>query len=289
MPLLLKLGYKITRKFLGKTLVKFFTKSLIRLNSDMGNIFPKWLNWLPLQIVVGVGIIGTLVSLAVAYTFTPKYTRVGYTPTQPIPFDHSIHAGQLGMDCRYCHSFVDESPHSNIPAAQVCWNCHGAGKVASDSPSLEPLRAAMDTNYEGYTGEPIKWVQVHETPDYAYFNHSAHVNRGVSCVECHGKINEMEVVSHDKPLSMSFCLDCHRAPEKALRPIDQITNLDFTVADVDEAEFYSYLEEKTEKSVDELKQLSRDWKLDWGQELMGMHLKEAWSVHPPQDCTTCHR
>ena len=255
----------------------------------MGNIFPKWLNWLPLQIVVGVGIIGALVSLAVAYTFTPKYTRVGYMPTQPIPFDHSIHAGQLGMDCRYCHSFVDESPHSNIPAAQVCWNCHGPGKVASDSPSLEPLRAAMDTNYEGYTGDPIKWVQIHETPDYAYFNHSAHVNRGVSCVECHGKINEMEVVHHDKPLSMSFCLDCHRAPEKALRPIDQITNLDFTVADVDEAEFYAYLEEKTEKSVDELKQLSRDWRLDWGQELMGMHLKEAWDVHPPQDCTTCHR
>lgn len=255
----------------------------------MGNIFPKWLNWLPLQILVGVGIIGALVSLAVAYTFTPKYTRVGYMPTQPIPFDHSLHAGQLGMDCRYCHSFVDESAHSNIPTAQVCWNCHGPGKVASDSPSLEPLRAAMDTNYEGYTGESIKWVQVHETPDYAYFDHSAHVNRGVSCVECHGKVNEMAVVHHEKSLSMSFCLDCHRAPEKVLRPIDQVTNLDFTVADVDETEFYAYLENKTDKSLDELKQLSRDWKLDWGQELMGMHLKQAWDVHPPQDCATCHR
>jgi hypothetical protein len=255
----------------------------------MGNIFPRWLNWLPLKVIVALALVGTLVVCAVAYTFTPKYTRVGYMPVQPIPFDHSIHAGQLGMDCRYCHSFVEESPHSNIPTAQVCWNCHGAGKVKADSPKLEPLRASIDTNYEGYTGDALRWVQVHETPDYVYFNHSVHVNRGVSCVECHGKVNEMSVVYHDKSLSMGFCLDCHRAPEKALRPMDQITNLDFTVEDVDKEDFYQYLSENTGKDREALDALASDWKLDWGQELMGKHLKEAWNVHPPQDCTTCHR
>jgi cytochrome c553 len=139
----------------------------------MGNIFPRWTNLLAIKILVCLGALGTCVVAVAWYSWTPKYTRVGYMPQQPIPFDHSLHAGQLGMDCRYCHSQVENSPHSNIPAAQVCWNCHGPGKVKSDSPKLEPLRQAMDTNYENYTGKPIEWVQLHKVPDYAHFSHQA--------------------------------------------------------------------------------------------------------------------
>jgi formate-dependent nitrite reductase cytochrome c552 subunit len=208
-------------------------------------------------------------------------------PQQPIPFDHSLHSGQLGMDCRYCHTHVENSLHSNIPAAQVCWNCHGTGKVKSDSPKLEPLRQAMDENYENYTGEPIKWVQIHKTPDYAYFNHSVHVNRGVSCVECHGRVDEMAVVYHAEPLSMSWCLDCHRNPAENLRPLDQITNLDWVAEDLDKDQFYAELAGKTGAKAEELK--AADEGKEWSRELIGAHLKEAWQIHPPQDCSACHR
>ncbi len=253
----------------------------------MGNLFPRWTNLLPIKVLVCLGALGTCVAGVAWYSFTPKFTRVGYMPQQPIPFDHSLHAGQLGMDCRYCHSFVEGAAHSNIPSAQVCWNCHGPGKVKSDSPKLEPLRQAMDVNYEGYTGEPIRWVQIHELPDYSYFNHSVHVNRGVSCVECHGRIDEMPVVYHAKTLSMSFCLDCHRDPAKSLRPVDQVTNLAWSADDLDPDDFYAYIASKTGAKAEELK--AGDAKKPWGQELIGAHLQQTWSVHPPQDCAACHR
>jgi hypothetical protein len=147
----------------------------------------------------------------------------------------------------------------------------------------------MDTNYENYTGEPIKWVQVHETPDYAYFNHSAHVNRGVSCVECHGRVDQMPVVYHAEPLSMGFCLECHRNPEKSLRPLDQITNLAWQASDVDRNEFYAKLAESKGIGAEELKKADGEADLEWGQELIGKHLREGWAVHPPQDCASCHR
>lgn len=252
----------------------------------MGNIFPRWTNFLPFQVLIALGGVGTLVIAVLWYSFTPKYTRVGYEPQQPIPFDHSLHAGQLGMDCRYCHSNVEVSAHSNVPNAQVCWNCHGPGKVKPDSPKLELLRQAMDPNDENYTGKPIRWVQVHEVPDYAYFNHAAHVNRGVSCVECHGKVNEMEVVSHQKPLSMGFCLDCHRNVEDHLRPLDQITNLDWEAHDLDRDEFYAYLAGKTGESAEDLKASGPE---SLAQDELGAYLKEAWNVNPPQQCAACHR
>ncbi|MEO0414283.1 MAG: ammonia-forming cytochrome c nitrite reductase subunit c552 [Verrucomicrobiota bacterium] len=253
----------------------------------MGNIFPRWTNYLPLKVLVCLGAIGTTIVTLAAITWTPKYTRVGYMPQQPIPFDHSLHAGQLGMDCRYCHSFVEDSPHSNLPAAQVCWNCHGPGKVKADSPKLEPLRQAMDPTYENYTGKPIEWVQIHETPDYAYFNHAAHVNRGVSCVECHGRVDEMEVVYHAKPLSMGFCLDCHRHPEKSLRPVEEVTNLDWSVEDLDKDAFYKELTSVSGKKVEDL--IAEDEGKEFDQKLMGAHLREAWAVNPPQACAACHR
>lgn len=251
----------------------------------MGNFFPRWVNWIPLKVIFGLTVVGMLAVPAIWYTATQKYTRVGYQPQQPIPFDHSIHAGQLGMDCRYCHSFVENSKHSNVPVAEMCWNCHKTIRTNSDK--LVKLREAVDTTYEGYTGERLKWVQIHETPDYAYFDHSVHVNRGVSCLECHGKVNEMKVVRQEESLSMGFCLDCHRNPEKHLRPLDEITNLDWTAEDVDRHEFFKYLAEKTGKTAKEFAGAGKEGPLT--REEIGAGLKQAWNVNPPENCTTCHR
>ena len=191
----------------------------------MSDVFPRWTNRLPGQIIFGLLLIGGVVTAGLNYYFTPKYTRVGYQPTQPVPFSHSIHVNQLGLDCRYCHDGVEKSWYSNVPAADTCINCHSA--VRADDPKLEPIRASYkDAN------KPVEWVQIHKLPDYVYFNHSVHVNRGVSCVECHGRVDKMDEVRHEKHFSMTFCLDCHRElspengdPNKRLRPLDKITDL----------------------------------------------------------------
>jgi len=218
----------------------------------MSYLFPKSANKPPLQIILFLVVVVGIVTAATNYYATPKYTRAGYAPEQPVPFSHALHNGQLGIDCRYCHSNVEKAGHANIPTAQTCMNCHN--QVKADSPLLAPVR-------ESYaSGDPVEWVRVHEVPDYVYFNHAAHVTRGVSCVECHGQINEMEVVTHSKPLSMSFCLDCHRAPEKVLRDPALVTQL--------------------------------DWKHpggEAGQLEAGLKFKHDWNVKPPQSCSGCHR
>ena len=184
----------------------------------MSDVFPRWTNRLPGQIIFGLLLVGGVVTAGLTYFFTPKYTRVGYQPTQPVPFSHSVHVQQLGLDCRYCHDGVEKSWYSNVPAADTCMNCHSA--VRASDPRLEPVRASYkDEN------QPVEWVQIHKLPDYAFFNHSVHVNRGVSCVECHGRVDQMDEVRHEKHFSMTFCLDCHRDPENRLRPLDKITDL----------------------------------------------------------------
>jgi formate-dependent nitrite reductase cytochrome c552 subunit len=130
-------------------------------------------------------------------------------------------------------------------------SCHSI--VKKDSPALAPIRESFET------GNPVPWVKIHQVPDYVYFNHSIHVNRGISCVECHGKINEMEVVHHDKPLSMSFCLDCHRNPEEKIRPLDKVYDLNW-------------------KAASEEEQLKN-----------GTTLVHDWKVNPPTSCSGCHR
>ena len=178
--------------------------------------FPRWTNHFKLLIPAGA-IGGALYAAVFIWVgFSPKTIAVGYAPEQPIPFSHALHAGELGMDCRYCHNTVEESAHAAIPPTATCMNCHT--NIRPNSPKLKPLRDSVAN------GTPIEWVRVHDLPDYAYFNHSAHVRRGVSCVECHGRIDQMEVVTQRKPLSMGWCLDCHRNPEPHLRPLDQITN-----------------------------------------------------------------
>ncbi len=230
----------------------------------MANFFPRSSNWIPLKILVIVIVLSNAVTAGVWYYFTPKYTRMGYQPIQPIPFPHDIHVKQLGMDCRYCHSFVEVAAHSNVPNTQVCMNCHS--QVQKDNPKLQPLRDSWQS------GKPIEWVQIHKTPDFVYFNHSAHVNRGVSCISCHGSVNNMPVVFHAQSHSMSWCLDCHRAPENALRPVDQVFNLDY------------------HRPASEAN--NQDWvpPADKEQVEIGTKLKTDWHVDPPvQSCAGCHR
>ncbi len=186
----------------------------------MSAIFPKWTNKLPLMIIIGGTLTAGAVTAGVWYYFTPKYFRVGYQPIQPVAFSHATHAGQLGIDCRYCHSAVEKSWFSNIPSSSTCMNCHN--QVLKDDPRLALVRESAAT------GKPIPWVQIHRVPDFVYFNHAVHVNRGISCVECHGRVDQMEEVYHAKPLSMSFCLDCHNNPASKVRPVDKITDLSWT-------------------------------------------------------------
>jgi len=185
----------------------------------MSDIFPKWTNRLPLMVIIGVLMLGSAVTAGSWYYLSNKYSDVGYMPVQPVAYSHNIHAGQLGIDCRYCHSAVEKSWYANIPASSVCMNCHS--QVLKDDPKLALVR-------ESYaSGTPIPWIQIHKLPDYVYFNHSVHVTRGVGCAECHGPINKMDEVYQAKPLSMTFCLDCHRNPAAKLRPLDKITDIDW--------------------------------------------------------------
>ncbi|MCS7032724.1 MAG: cytochrome c family protein [Phycisphaerae bacterium] len=223
-------------------------------------LFPRWANYaLPALIVMVLG--GALyVPTVVTFGFSTYTTDVGYAPIQPIPYSHALHAGELGIDCRYCHSTVEKAGFAAIPSTQVCMNCHT--NIRSTSEKLKPLMESWQT------GKPIEWVKVHDLPDYAYFNHSAHVNAGVGCVSCHGRVDTMEVVYQAERLSMSWCIDCHRNPEKHLRPRDQVTNM-------------KYQPEIREGETLEAAQLR-----------VGRELKEKYRIHDEQymiACSTCHR
>lgn len=213
----------------------------------MAQIFPKWVNQVPRKLLVGVIILVNLIIFGVWHFFSPEYTDVGYAPVQPVPYSHQTHVGKLGLDCQYCHTGVFDSKQANIPATQTCMNCHNL--VKTDSEKLAPIRESWAT------GEAVEWVRVHNLADYAYFNHSAHVNVGVGCESCHGRVDRMEVVYQAEPLSMGWCLDCHRAPEKHLRPVEEVTTMGY-------------------KAEDQLK--------------LGKELVSKNNVHPPTYCQGCH-
>ena len=220
----------------------------------MAFVFPKWTNRLPGMIGVAVLLMSTAVVGGIWYYFSPKYTRVGYRPVQPVAFSHAIHVEQVGMDCRYCHNAVEKSWYSNVPATAICINCHGTknGNILGADPKLALVQDSDKT------GRPIPWVQIHKVPDYVYFNHAVHVNRGVSCVHCHGRIDQMEEAYHAQPLSMTFCLDCHRNPAPNLRPGDKLTDLAWNPAD----------------------HLPKDW---------GKEAVRDWRINASQNCSACHR
>lgn len=180
-------------------------------------LFPRSLNFLPLALAVGAGGAGAVVTGAIWYYFSPKNLQVGYAPEQPIPYSHKLHADELGIDCRYCHSNVERSQEAQVPPTETCMGCHAV--VKKESPKLAPLRDSWST------GNPVPWIRVHKLPDHVYFDHSAHLTAGVGCSSCHGRIDKMEVVRLDKPIAMGWCLECHRDPAPNLRPKDQLTNM----------------------------------------------------------------
>jgi hypothetical protein len=188
----------------------------------MAAIFPKWTNEIP-RIAAPLSVAGACLAVFVVwYWFSPKHTDVGYQPVQPVPYSHKLHAGDMGMDCRYCHFGAERSAHGSVPPTQVCMNCHT--QVKTESAKLAPVRESWAT------GEPIPWKRIHKVADYAYFNHSAHIAIkhkavAVGCVTCHGRIDQMPVVHQVEPLSMSWCLDCHNNPAPNLRPIGEVTNM----------------------------------------------------------------
>jgi menaquinone reductase, multiheme cytochrome c subunit len=222
-------------------------------------VFPRWANYaLPVVVITLLGA-GLYIPTIVGFGGSPRTTDVGYQPIQPVWFSHALHAGDLGMDCRYCHSTVEQAPFAALPATQTCMNCHANVtkpdiKTNQPSPRLAPV-------YESWaSGKPIPWVEVHDLPDYSYFNHAIHVNKGVGCVTCHGRIDQMDSVYQARTLSMSWCLDCHRQPEKYLRPRDQITNMSYTPAN--------------------------------DQRTLGLELKEQYGIRDKiymTACSTCHR
>jgi hypothetical protein len=214
-------------------------------------VFPRWANKTRALAGVILGSAPLYLTGLVWYGFSPKTTDVGYEPKQPVPYSHALHAGQLGMDCRYCHNTVEQTAHAAIPPTATCMNCHANIHTASDK--LQPVRDSWTS------GDPVEWVKVHDLADFVYFNHSAHVTRGVGCVTCHGRVDQMEEVYQKETLSMSWCLTCHRNPEPNLRPPEEATNMTWTHPEgVDPIEY-------------------------------GKALREKNNLNPPTDCSTCHR
>jgi hypothetical protein len=191
----------------------------------MAQIFPKWTNQTPTLGLVATVSLGGFATLALYWWASPYNTDVGYKPAQPVTYSHALHAGTLKLDCRYCHAYVERGPHAGVPPTQVCMNCHK--QVKKDSPRLEAVRKSWA---EGNGTESVHWKRIHKLPDFAYFNHGAHVGVGVGenraaigCETCHGRIDTMEVVRQEQPLSMSWCLECHSNPAPNLRPVENMT------------------------------------------------------------------
>jgi hypothetical protein len=222
---------------------------LLSTSPTTGALFPPWTNT-AVRLVLALLALGGAGSLAgwMMYVRSPLFTGQFEVVPQPLQFDHRHHVGDLGIDCRYCHMTVETAASAGYPAAEVCMSCHG--QVWSRSPLLEPVRASY------FSGSPLVWRRVHALPDFVYFNHSIHVEKGVGCVTCHGRVDRMAEVSQDAPLSMKWCVDCHRDPAPHLRPVRRVTDLAW-------------------EPVDPI--------------AVGREVALERRVHTRTSCTTCHR
>jgi hypothetical protein len=151
-----------------------------------------------------------------AFARSSYATNVDVAIQQPVPFSHEHHVSGIGIDCRYCHTSVEQSSYAGMPATEVCMNCHS--QIWADSPILEPIRESFRT------GKPIAWTRVYDLPDFVYFDHSIHVSKGIGCDTCHGRVDRMPLLWKAETLYMEWCLECHRAPERFVRPRDQVFN-----------------------------------------------------------------
>jgi hypothetical protein len=198
-----------------------------------------------LLVLGGAGTVGALM----VYQRVPAGTGQAEQVGQPVQFDHRHHVKDDLIDCRYCHATVDRAATAGLPTTETCLNCHA--QVWNKSPLLDLVRASW------FSGTPIPWVRVHRMPDFVYFNHAIHVNKGVGCVECHGRVDLMPAIEQVMPLTMGWCLDCHRDPYPRLRPLQEITNM--------------------------------TWKPDGDPAVLGRELAKKYDVEPRTSCYACHR
>lgn len=283
--------------------------------------FPNWINKFVVFLIVAIVVVGGYLATCLFAAILPSSINVGHAPIQPVPYSHKLHVGKLKLDCRYCHNTVEQTAGAAVPPTATCGNCHGGNRVKPnatlgivfpDSDALKPIRTSLETK------EPVLWIKVHDLPDFVFFNHSAHINRGVSCVSCHGRVDKMEVVTQVESLSMKWCLDCHRNPAPNIRPVEFVTALDwnptsseldkifdqqieqgFGLIDGDGDGHLSYVEAQRfvnrpeSFDADRNQQLSKDELLNGTTAVdrtdLGRLLISITGIHPNQNCSTCHR
>jgi len=186
----------------------------------MSQIFHRSANTLSRVTIFGaVFIIAGLLLLAAEINRSPWVTDAHVARRQPIQFSHERHVGGNGIDCRYCHTSVEDSSFAGIPPTKTCMNCHS--QIFSKSPFLAPIRDSFAT------GQPLQWTRVHDLPDFVYFNHSIHVNKGVGCTTCHGAVDRMPLMMQDQSLQMEWCVGCHRDPARYVRPREAVFSVDY--------------------------------------------------------------
>ncbi len=203
------------------------------------------------SIIAAVLFLVVFTLVAVALYRSPYFTNVDEAQQQTVPFSHQHHVAGLGIDCRYCHTSVEKSSFAGIPPTTTCMTCHS--QVWNTSPMLAPVRQSFQTN------TPLNWVRVHDLPDFVYFNHSIHISKGIGCSTCHGRVDEMPLTWKVNTLYMNWCLDCHRNPEKQIRPREEVFNM-------------AYEQPRNQDSL-------------------GTALVKLYNVHTKQltDCSICHR
>ena len=186
----------------------------------MAQVFPRSANWASkASILVGLVLVGSILGIALNINRIYFVNQVNVPIDQPVPFSHKHHVTGMGIDCRYCHTTVEESAFAGIPPTETCMTCHS--QIWTEAPILEPVRASFRDNV------PIEWNRVHDLPDFAYFNHSIHVNQGIGCQSCHGRVDQMPLMWKAESLNMEWCLDCHRDPAQYIRPRDQVFNMNY--------------------------------------------------------------
>jgi len=240
----------------------------------MAQVFKRYHNTVA-RATIGGGLLA-LIALILggsSITRSPWWTRAGNPPDQPVPFSHKHHAEELGIDCRYCHWSVTKSAHAGIPSAEVCMTCHS--QIWTNSPLLQPVRDSFQQD------KPIVWNKVNDLPEFVYFDHSIHVNKGIGCNECHAGIEKMQLTAKSQPFAMWWCLNCHRNPEKYIRPKGEVFNMYYKVPRTEE-EMRALLEKHG---------IQWEGQLPRNQEELGALLVKQYNIHKEQlsDCSVCHR
>jgi Cytochrome c7 and related cytochrome c len=216
----------------------------------MAQIFHRSTNTLSrVSVFGGIGIIVVLVTTLSAINRSSYVTEVGVARSQPVQFSHKHHVSDDGIDCRYCHTSVEESSFAGIPSTKICMNCHT--QIWAESPILEPVRESFRT------GKSLEWTRVHNLPGFVYFDHSIHVHKGVGCATCHGRVDQMPLMWRENTLYMEWCLECHRNPERFVRPREQIFNM--------------------------------DWQPPSDQIALGQILMQEYKIERLTSCSVCHR